>query len=174
MKKNILFLSFALVFAMSSSCKKVNEATEFDIDYSTFLTIPSTSITVTAPADFTTPEIPTNSSSRFASEKTTIELVSEVKLTKFNISNPTGNLDFLKSLTIFLKSSAGEVSVATKTNIPKGVSSVSADLSGINIKDHIFKDKIQFRVSVTITTGLTATQQLKMDETVHVVGKKIS
>ena len=98
MKKNILFLSFALVFAMSSSCKKVNEATEFDIDYSTFLTIPSTSITVTAPADFTTPEIPTNSSSRFASEKTTIELVSEVKLTKFNISNPTGNLDFLKSV----------------------------------------------------------------------------
>ncbi len=174
MKKIIIFLFLASLFVVSSSCKKINEATEFDIDYSTVVSIPSTSISVTAPADFTTPEIPTNSSSRFASEKTTIELVSEVKLTKFNISNPTGNLDFLKSITIYIKSSAGEVSVATKTNIPKGVSSVSADLSGVNIKEHVFKDKIQFRVNITITTGLTATQQLKMDETVHVVGKKIS
>lgn len=174
MKKFILPLLASVLLLFSSSCKKVDELTEFDIEYSTVLSIPSTSISVSAPADFTTPEIPTNSSSRFTSEKTAKDLISEIKLTKFNISNPTGNLDFLNSLTIYIKSSAGEVQVATKSNIPKGISSVAADLSGANIKNHIFNDKIQFRVTVSITTGLTATQQLKLDQTTHVKGKKIS
>jgi hypothetical protein len=46
------------------------------------------------------------------------------------------------------------------------------DLQDVNVKEYIFNDKIQFRVAVTIQTGLTATQQLKMDQTVRVKAKK--
>lgn len=178
MKKiSALFFGFTILIGISS-CQKtkdnINEATEFNINYTTTVAIPSTSISVTAPAEFSSPEIPTTSSSRFASEKTSKELIDEIKMTTFNISNPNGNLNFLKSITIFIKSAGlADVQVATKSNIPLGATSVAADLSGTNIKSHIFNDKIQFRVSLTITTGLTADQTLKIDETVTVKGKKI-
>jgi hypothetical protein len=173
-----VFLALVILMGISS-CEKtkesINEATEFDINYSTTVAIPSTSITVTAPAEFTSPEIPTTSSSKFAAEKTSQELIDEIVMTTFNLSNPNGNLDFLKSISIYIKAGGlGDILVASKSNIPAGTTSVAADLTGSNIKDHIFKDNIQFKVSVTITTGLTNDQSLKIDQTVTVKGKKIN
>jgi hypothetical protein len=160
------------------SCEKtkddINEATEFDISYSSQVSIPSTSISVTAPAEFSTPEISTQSASRFASENTTKDLIDEITVSKFNISNPNGNLDYLKSITVYIQAdNMGDVQIAAKSNIPAGTTSVAADLSGANIKDFIVKDKIKFKVKVTISTGLTANQTLKVDVTVKVKGKKI-
>lgn len=179
MKKAVLFVFAVMVVAGICSCEKtkdtINEATEFNIDYSTSLSIPSTSVSVSVPADFTTPEISTQSVSKFASEKTTQDLIDEIKLTRFNISNPSGNLDFLDSVSIYIKTgSVGDILVATKSKIPKGTAQVVADMKDVNIKTHISKEKIQFRVTVKITTGLTSNQQLKMDQTVRVKGKKVS
>jgi hypothetical protein len=179
MKQTVnLFLSVLIAFSFSS-CEKtkdsINEATEFNINYSTTIPIPTSSISVTAPAEFTSPEIPTTSSSKFASEKTSQALIDEIKMTTFTLSNPNGNLDFLKSISIYIKASGlGDILVASKSNIPIGTTSIAADLTGTNIKDHIFKDNIQFKVSVTITTGLTSDQILKIDQTVTVKGKKIN
>jgi hypothetical protein len=166
------FISFGL-----SSCKKKDEAnklTEFDINYSTNLTIPSSSITVTTPTtsvEFNTPNIPTQQSSKFSGEGTAQSLIDEIKMTKFTISatGANANLDFLKSLTVYIKAnSVGEQVIATKSNIPAGVTSVSMDLQDVNIKSYIFQDNIQFRV-LAIFDGSSATDQtLKLDETVHV------
>jgi hypothetical protein len=94
-------------------------------------------------------------------------------MTRFNLSVASGNLNFLKSLNIYLKTSGlGDILIATKTVIPQNVSSFGMDLQDVNVKEYIFNDKIQFRVAVTIQTGLTATQQLKMDQTVRVKAKK--
>lgn len=156
---------------MNISCKK-NKITEFDIDYSSTLTIPSSSITVNVPADFTTPDINTDSKNKFTSEKTVQNLVDEIKMTKFDLSVANGNLNFLKSLSVYIKTSdLGDVLIATKTSIPQNVSSFGMDLQDVNIKEYIFNDKIQFRVTVTIQTALAATQQLKMDQRVHVKAK---
>lgn len=187
--KNAATLLFAvLVFIGITSCEKtkddVNKATEFDMSYSSEFTIPSTTLTVpggtptttTQPIDFNTPEISTGSASKFASESTTKDLIEEIKMTRFNISNPNGNLNFLKSISIYIKTSdLGDVLVATKTNIPQNVSSVDADLKDVNIKEYIFKDKIQFRVNVTLITGTgtTGDQKLKVSQTVHIKGKRI-
>lgn len=179
MQKTANFFLAVLVFTGISACQKtkdeVNKATEFDMNYTTEVTIPSSpNYTVTTPVDFNTPEIPTESSNRFVSEETTKDLIEEIKMTKFNISNPAGNLNFLKSISIYIKTTGlGDVLVASKSNIPDNTSSVSADLSGANIKEYIFKDKIQFRVNVTITTGQSGEQKLKIAETVRVKGKRI-
>ena len=94
-------------------------------------------------------------------------------MTRFDLSVASGNLNFLKSLNIYLKTSGlGDILIATKTVIPQNVSSFGMDLQDVNVKEYIFNDKIQFRVAVTIQTGLTATQQLKMDQTVRVKAKK--
>lgn len=171
MKKILSVLIVLIIVGFGLSCKK-NKATEFDINYTTTLTVPSTSITVNVPADFNTPDINTDSKNKFVSEKTVQSLVDEIKMTKFDLSVANGNLNFVKSLNIYLKTSGlGDILIATKTAIPQNVASFGMDLQDVNIKEYIFNDKIQFRVTLTIQTGLTATQQLKMDQTVHVKAK---
>lgn len=179
MKKFLLgfLLIGGLVFSLCS-CQKtkdeVNEATEFSIDYTASLPIPSSSVSVNVPVVFTTPDIPTNSSNKFASEKTTKDLISEIKFTRFNFSTNTGNLDFLKSISISIQGTGlPDLAVASKTNIPAGQTAVAADLGDVNIKEYIFKDNIRFRVSVTVNTALSTNQELKLEQTVKVKGKKI-
>jgi hypothetical protein len=172
---SLLLASVVLLFGFCQKTKdQVNEATEFSIDYSTTLPVPSSSISANVPVEFTTPNIPTTSSTRFASEKTTKELIDEIKLTKFNISTSTGNLDFLKSISISIQASGlPGMAVASKTLIPTGQTNISADLSEVNIKEYIFKDNIQFKVSVTINTALGSDKELKLEQSIKVKGKKI-
>lgn len=172
MKKILYVLLSAMVFIGIGSCTKkdVNELTEFDINYSNELTIPSTSFTtVTVPVDLNTPEFATNINSNASSNKTTSDLISEIKLTKFNLANSSGNLDFLKSVSIYIKATGlSETLIATKSNIPAGTTSISADLKDVNIKDYITKEKISFKVSFLFQTSSSSSMNLKMDETVHV------
>ena len=178
--KKIISLSFITVLLVFSiSCKKEEAAklTEFDINYSTNLSIPSASVPVTSTSitpttvEFTTPNVPTQQSTKFSAEGTAKSLIDQIKMTKFDISvsGAGANLDFLKSLTVYIKASGvGEQMVSTKTNIPSGVTSVSMDLQDVNIKDYIFQDNIQFRVVATFDATAATDQVLKMDETVHV------
>lgn len=167
--KSLLALSLvALFWSCNKTTEEVNKLTEFDMSYSSESAVPATTYTANVPVDITTPEISTNSTSRFSSENTASNLIDEIKLTRFNITALSGNLDFLKSFTIFIKTSAGETQVASKTSIPAGATSVAADLSGTNIKDHLTKDKISFRISAIFTTGTSQEIKIKTDQTVHV------
>lgn len=178
--KKIIFLSLISALTLIGiSCKKeeAKKLTEFDIDYSTNLTIPSASMTVSSSSitpttvEFTTPNVPTQQSTKFSAEGTAKSLIDQIKMTKFNISvsGAGANLDFLKSLTVYIKASnVGEQMIATKTNIPAGITSVAMDLQDTNIKDFIFQDNIQFRVVATFDATAATDQVLKMDETVHV------
>jgi hypothetical protein len=180
--KKILSLSLIIAFiGFGISCKKkeeaINKLTEFDINYSTTLTIPSNSIAVnsqTTSVEFTTPNVPTQQSSKFSAEGTAQNLIDEIKMTQFKIATTstvsTANLDYLKSVIVYIKASGqSDQIIASKTNIPQGTTSVSLDLEDVNIKNYIFQDNIQFKVKATFdVTSSTPTQSLKLDETVHV------
>jgi len=173
MKKLLCLFFICLIICFNLSCKKtkekVDQFTEFDINYTTNLSVPSNTINQNVPIDFTTPDIPTQSSSKFSDNKTAQELVQEIKMTKFDVSVASGNLDFLKSLSVYIKANGvSEQLVATKSNIPTGLSMLSMDLQDVNIKNFIFQSNIQFRVTVTIDASTLNGQNLKMDETVHV------
>lgn len=168
-------LALSIVF-FGLSCKKtkekVDELTEFDMSYSYNLTVPSTSIAptnTTIPVSFTTPDIPTNSTTTFANQKTVAEKVSEIKLTDFKISTTGTNLDYLKSLTIYIQASGQpEVQIANKTSVPTGVTSVNVDLSNTNLKEYIFGSAFKIRVALTVNTMISSDQILKLDQTMHV------
>ena len=171
MKKALSFLIIVFVFCFGFSCKKdkVDEITEFDISYSSAVSVPSNTISINVPIDYTTPDVSTSSTSKLTENKTAQNLVDYIKLTKFNVSVDAGNLDFLKSLSIFIKAAGiGETLVATKASIPTGITSVAMDLQDVNIKDYIFQPNVQFRVTVTIDASTLNGQNLKLDETVHV------
>jgi hypothetical protein len=168
-----LLLAIVVMFGITSCDKTkddINKLTEFDIDYTTNLEIPSTSFTtVTQAVNIDTPEMPTNSSSVFGSKGTSKDLISEIKMTKFNLSTTGPNLNFLKSISIYIKSPGqADRLIAKKDNIPVGVTSVAADLEDVNIKDYISAEKISFRVSSLFQTGNPGNQNLKIDNTVHV------
>jgi hypothetical protein len=176
MKNPVKIILAALFLIFNISCQKtkdkVNDAVEFDINYTTTQSIPSSSVSASVPLEFYTPEIPTNSSSTFASYNTSQEVIDKIIMTKFQITNQTGNLNFLKSISVYIKATGvNEVLVATKSSIPAGSTTVLCDMTGANIKEHIFKDKIQFRISVTVNSAPTTDQTLKLDQTVHVDGK---
>lgn len=162
----------ALICCINLSCKKtkekVDELTEFDINYTTNLSVPSQTLALNIPVDFTTPDISTQSVSKFSENSTTKDLVSEIKLTRFNISVATGNLDFVKSLSIYIKTGNSEVLVGTKTNIPLGITETQLDLQDVNIKNYIVESTMKFRVNITIDGSTTNGQTLKMDQTVRV------
>lgn len=174
MKKIALLLATAWMILISGSCQKtkdeINQLTEFDINYTTDVTIPSTSFTtITQAVNIDTPEIPTNASSNFSANKTSKDLVSEIKLTKFNISTSGADLNFLKSITIYIKATGkADQLVAKKDNVPSGVTSVAADIEDVNIKDYISGEKFSFRASLLFQTGSSSNQNLKIDNTVHV------
>lgn len=184
MKKLLRFTFIITLICYSFSCQKkeVDKLTEFDIDYSTNLTIPSSSITVTTPTttvEFTTPNVPTQQAAKFSAAGTTQSLISEIKMTRFNITatttgTTTANLDYLKSVTIYIKAAGvGETMIASKSDIPTGLTSVALDVQDVNIKEYIFKDNIQFRVLAIFDAASASNQTLKMDETVRVSAKLI-
>lgn len=169
--------SALLVFSLiiNSSCKKVDELTEFDIPYSTKQTLPASGIPVGGTADFTTPDVQTDSQAKFAANSTAKDLISSVTMSKFSITNETGNLDFLRSFTVYINADGlGEVQVASKALVPDGVSMVEADVTGASIKEHIFKDKFRLRMTVSVDSLPAQEQQLKIDQVAHVSGKKLS
>ena len=176
MKKIILSFAMAVLFIGINSCtkKQIDQLTEFDIAYSNNIIVPATTlnntVSATAPIDIKTPDIPTNSSSNFSSNKTTSDLISEIKMKSLSISVPSGNLDFLKSVSIYINATGlSEALVATKSVIPSGQTSVAMDMGDVNIKDYIKKDNISFRVSGTVQTGTgQLAQTIKLDEVVHV------
>jgi hypothetical protein len=177
MKKIFGYLFIATLLGLGLSCKKkeVDKLTEFDINYTTNLSIPSASVPVSSPTtsvEFTTPNVPTQQAAKFNAEGTAKNLISEIKMTKFVLSavGTGANLDYLKSLTIYIKASnVGEQMIASKTSIPDGLTTISMDLQDTNIKNYIFEDNIQFRVVATFDVSSASTDQtLKMDETVHV------
>jgi len=172
--KKIISLFIIILFAFANnSCKKakeeVDEITEFDIDYQTSMNVPTNTISLNVPIDFTSPNVATNSTTKLAENKTASNMIDYIKMTKFDVSVGTGNLDFLKSLNIYVKASGiGETLIASKAVVPTGVTSISADLSDVNIKDFITQPNIQFRVTITIDASTLAGQTLILDSRVHV------
>src|SRR5688572_28479148 len=118
-----------VLILLLAGCTKVkndiNEATEFDLTYSTEVAVPSTSISVTAPADFLTPEVVTDSEGKFAQNQTTKDRVRSVSLSKFTITADKGNLNYLKAVSVFIKAPGlSETLVATKETMPANASTV--------------------------------------------------
>lgn len=184
MKKSLIFLFVGLFVLGISSCQKtkddINKLTEFDANYSAKVAASGVGSDTAAglPIDTTitlvTPEIPTNIVALSSAAKTAINLIEEVKLTSFVISTEGSNLDFLKELSIYLKTDGADLAVASIKNIPANTTSVAATSDDVNIKSELTKDKIQFK----IVTGFKAVPdsmqtKLNINLTVHIKGKQI-
>ncbi len=140
-------LIVAAVLLSCTSCRKLGT---FTLDYSTDIVIPSqTGISV--PFTVYSPDVETNSTSKFESEGTSTKYVNTIQLSqlKLSIINPSSaNFDFIDEIQIFISAPGqNETLIAEKLNIPETqLTSFLCDVKDVNLKDFISQDYYELRV----------------------------
>lgn len=160
MRNLILILLLAVPLL---SCKK--KLTQFYIDYSTQVVIPST-FGQFLPFSIYTPEVTTNSEVEFEINNTKKEYVRSIYLKemKLTISSPSNEtFSFLNKIDVFISSTNhAESRVAYKYSIPDSVGNIiTCDLIDVDLQEFIKDDQIKIRVETV--TDETIPQDVTVD-----------
>lgn len=158
MKNFILIISLS-VFALTNSCKKVDELTKFDMDYNATVVIPS-SVGVNLPFDVFTPPVASNSQATFEVNDTRKDLIEEIILKKLElrIDSPNGgDFSFLESIEIYINAQdLSELKVAWYHNVPASQgNTLEIFTTDADLKEYIKKDDFTLRVK-TVTDEVIA------------------
>ncbi len=173
MKKSIFIGLIALISL--TGCKKVDELTQFEVDYDTKVTVPATA-DINLPFSVTSPDVPSNSYSTFAANQTRKDLIDEIVLRKFDLSlnSPEkGDFSFLKSIEIFIEASGvPELKVAWAENIPESVGNyLELKTSSADLKEYIKLDEFSFRVKTVTDEAITSDHEIDVLSTFFVDAK---
>ncbi len=125
------FLIWASLCLFLSSCDKVDELTNFTVDFEQEGILPASTV-VNVPVDIVTPPIETNHEQTYSDYNTAVDLIESVKLNKIHLtikSPEGGNFDFLKSAEIYLKSDGLEtIKIASVSDVPDGLTELELDV----------------------------------------------
>lgn len=157
---------FLMMIALITGCKKLDELTQFDMEYRQELVIPSSTL-VDLPFNLATPEVESNSNSRFAAEDTRKDLIEEIRLTllQLKITAPgDGSFSFLKSIRIFLSAEGlSETKVAWRENIPDNPGrELTLHTTDDDLKAYIKKDHFELRINYVTDEALTRDQEVEV------------
>lgn len=159
----ILFLVLGIV--TTNSCKKLDEFTQFNLEYTTEVTVPATAV-IDLPIDILTPDMETNYEDQLSNNDTRTDLVQEITLSamSFTAKSPQGsNLDFLKSVQVFISAEGlSEIAIASKNDIPDGLTKLDLEVSSVNLKDYIKKETIKFRVKTVTDKSISEERDLEI------------
>ncbi|MFM7022613.1 MAG: hypothetical protein ACKOXB_06505 [Flavobacteriales bacterium] len=149
-------LFFVCLAVVLSGCSRL---TEFDIDYTSSTTVPS-SAGINLPFDVMTPDVTTNSETEFENNNTNKNLVDKIVLKKMTLTVHTpnnGNFGFLKSIEIFINADGlSEKKIAWNNNVDSSAgATIELTSSGDELKEYVKSDKFKLRVN-TVTDQLIA------------------
>lgn len=165
MKWKSLIVASLMVF--SSACEKAKEGVTFTLSTRSEVTIPSTT-GLNLPINLLSPDITTNSNSSFSSNRTTPELVREIKLSRLDINIMSPNqttFDFLRTLRVYMSApDLPEVELASAVDIPAdGRRSLELAVDkDTNFKEYLVKDRISLRVQATTRQLVTSDTKLEV------------
>lgn len=173
----VLFNSiFTLTIAITlSNCKKLDEYTQFNLNYNETIVIPS-STSINLPLNLFTPETTTNSEAEFAINDTRKDLIEEIKLTSLSIEliSPTDqDFSFLKSINIYINTDGlGEHEIAKNENV-QGDNEILIELSPstLDLQEYIKKDNFTLRLKTVTDEVLTSDHQIKVNSSFFVDAK---
>lgn len=173
MIRNIVLVAF--VVASFFGCSKIDELTKFNIEYSQEVTIPSSTV-VDLPFDIFTPDIQTNSQSKFDVNDTRKDLIEAIKLTdlKMTIQSPAdGDFSFLKSIEIYIAADGlEETKIAYLQDIPDTIGKeLVLETSDVDLKEYIKKDQFNLRLQTVTDKVITTDHKLQVNSTFFVDAK---
>ncbi len=156
-----------MVIILSSGCKKVDEYTQFEMDYQETVIIPST-VGVNMPYDMWTPDITTNSEGEFSVHDTRKDMVEDIRMRSLDlevVSPDDGDFRFLNDIWIYLNAEGlEEVMVAWKEDISDDVgSSLDLNTADHNLEAYLKKENIAFRVKTVTDRIITHDHEILLD-----------
>lgn len=160
-------VSILTILLLINSCNTLKKLTEFNLDFTDTIKIPST-LGINLPFNLWTPPVKTNSSNIFEINDTKKNLVEEIRIEdlKLSIISPENeDFSFLKSIEIYIAAdSLPEILVAWKYNIDDSSdSSINLELSTEDLTTYIIQDEIQLKTT-TVTDKLLFTDvDIKVD-----------
>jgi len=173
----VVFLTsiFAALFCILNSCKKVDQFTQFNMDFDNQIIIPST-VGINLPINILTPEMETDSESTFELNDTRKDLIEEIRLTSLTLSlqSPNGaDFSFLESISIYMNAQdLPEVEIAWSENIPESIGNqISLNVSGNDFKEYIKKDQFSLRVNTITDEIITADHTINISSSYFIDAK---
>jgi hypothetical protein len=177
-KKNTMkFFIFALILTLSFiGCQAVDKWTQFDMQYNAQVTF-SSSAGINLPFNLFTPDITSNSEQQFAVNETRKDLIEEIYLKELEltISSPSGeDFSFLEEVSVYISATGlPEIEIAAKKPVPNSTGVLlSLDVSQVDIKEYIKKDKFTLRLK-TVMDEILATDHVINVKSVFFVDAEI-
>lgn len=161
-----LTILFSLIILLSIGCDKADEFTQFEMEYTETVTIESSS-GINLPFDVFTPDVETNSETKFEVNDTRKDLVEEITIKQIDltITSPSdGDFSFLKSIEVYLNAEGlDEIRVAWKENINNSVGDyIELDLSDKDLKEYIKKDEFSLRLKTVTDEAISQDHDIEV------------
>lgn len=168
-----VLLSISLLIASTfSGCQLLDELRTFNLNYSTEITVPSTTI-IDIPLSLPTPSVTTNSSQQFQDQGVETEWIESVKLIGLTLTiiSPQGeDFSFLENVSIYMDTDAeSEVLIADKIPVPANAgNSIELDVKGADLYPYISQSSFSLRTSVTTDETMTQNIDFRADMVIEV------
>jgi hypothetical protein len=173
MKKPLLIA--AILIIGSFGCKELDKLTQFDIEYNEEVVIPST-IGMDLPFNVATPDISTDSESKFSvndTRKGLIEFISLKSMT-LDLTQPAdGDFGFLKSISIYIKADGlDEIKIAWLDEVPADPgATLDLDTSDEDLQEYIKMDSFSLRVNTVTDEIITSDHHIDIKSVFFVDAK---
>ncbi len=172
--RNLPVIVCSLVLACAG-CKQLNKLTQFNMDYTASVVIPSSTV-VNLPFDVMTPPVQSNAQSTFANNNTEKNLVQHINLKKMTltITDPAGaDFSFLKSISIYISASGlSETRMAWLDSIPAGSgNTIDLNTTGEDLQEYVKKDTFSLRLNTVTDKLLTSDYHVDSHSTFFVDAK---
>ncbi|MBU2950505.1 hypothetical protein KO493_07340 [Tamlana agarivorans] len=165
MKHFKLFTAF-IWLTLLFGCDKIEELTQFTIVYEEEVVIESSTV-VDLPFNAFTPEISSNSESKFENNNTGKNLIEYIELTRMTLEIDApdhGNFDFLNAIEIYISAeNEKEVLIAWKDVIEEdGSRVIELDTSNDDLQTYLKKDEFSLRLATVTDQIITSDHKINV------------
>lgn len=172
MIRSVLISLSLLIASAFTGCELLDELRTFNLNYSTEITVPSTTI-IDIPLSLPTPSVTTNSSQQFQDQGVETDWIESVKLTGLTLTivSPQGeDFSFLENVSIYMDTDAeSEVLIADKIPVPANAgNSIELDVKGADLYPYISQSSFSLRTSVTTDETMTQNIDFRADMVIEV------
>ncbi|KAB1069695.1 hypothetical protein F6U93_02440 [Tamlana haliotis] len=165
MKCQKLVTAILLVITLFG-CDKIEELTQFTIVYEEEVIIESSSV-VDLPFNAFTPEISSDSESKFENNNTGKNLIEYIELTRMTLeidAPDQGDFDFLNAIEIYISAeNEEEVLIAWKEVIEEdGSKTIELDTANDDLQNYLKKDEFSLRLATVTDQIITSDHKIKV------------
>lgn len=169
--KVLLFCTFLFLLF---SCKKVDQLTQFEMEFDELATIPS-STGINIPINVMTPKVETNSENTFAVNDTRKDKIESIILTDLDltVTSPSNeDFSFLESVAIYMSAEGlPEILLASRDSIPDYEYKLLMETTGEDLQEYIKKDKFDIRINAVTDELITSDYELNVHQVFWVDAK---